>query len=61
MKPSEEKILKCKEVIEQLQAELEKLKIEVIKHSHVNAGNCLGCKKPLDHDYCEHCRRLWES
>ena len=22
---------------------------------------CVGCGNPIDHDYCEHCRKLWES
>ena len=42
MKPSEEKILKCKEVIEHLQAENEKLRKQV-SCKHIFTQPRLGC------------------
>ena len=27
----------------------------------LGSTKCIGCGNPIDHDYCEHCRKLWES
>jgi len=44
--------------ITKLEAENAKLKL---RNERLMAGNCVGCGKSVDHHYCGHCRKLWES
>ena len=42
------------ELAEKLQKELQKIKSRP-------TNSCMGCGEPIDHYYCDRCRRQWES